>query len=153
MNFMSAGDGPAFLDTNILIYAVDGSAGVKHGAALELVRRLQEKKQICISVQVMSEFHVNVTQKLSQPLTLEQALDLLKDFSHWKVYAPSAKDVFAAGEIQRLHRFSFWDAMIIQSALECGCGKLYSEDLAHGQVIEGLMVINPFVEPIQPPHY
>jgi predicted nucleic acid-binding protein len=54
-------------------------------------------------------------------------------------------DVIAAIELHRLHRISFWDAMIVHAARLAGADVLYSEDLQHGAVLAGVRVNNPFL--------
>jgi predicted nucleic acid-binding protein len=50
----------------------------------------------------------------------------------------------AALRIRQAHGFSFWDSAIIAAALALGCLRVYTEDLTHGQVIEGLTIVDPF---------
>ena len=61
----------------------------------------------------------------------------------WKS-RPTPERYSRALELQERYRFSFWDALIVAAALEAGCTRLLTEDLQHGQVIEGLRVENPF---------
>ena len=71
-----------FVDTNILVYAHDRSAGKKHEAARELVKRLWETRQGCLSVQVLQEFYVTVTRKVAQPIKPEEAAELIRDLNY-----------------------------------------------------------------------
>ena len=64
----------------------------------------------------------------------------------WRPVAQSYEGIELAWKVQDRYRFSFWDAMIIASALQSKCTHLLTEDLQHGQVIEGLRVVSPFVE-------
>lgn len=145
MSFMNDEEGPHFFDTNILIYAIDNTAGEKHDTALGMVRRLQKAQGTSISIQVMQEFHVIATQKIKKPISIEESLALLADFRHWRCFSPTYKDVLAAVKIQQQFRLSYWDAMIVHSAIASRCRVLYSEDLCHGQRIEGIKIVNPFL--------
>lgn len=140
---MSA-DGRAFVDTNILVYAHDETAGPKREAARAIVEQLWESGRGCISVQVLQELFVTLTQKLPSPLDRPTATRVVEDFAEWTVHAPVADDVLRAIRFQGRHRTSFWDAMIVQSASQLGCDLLYSEDLNAGQRYDGVLVVNPF---------
>lgn len=135
------------MDSNVLIYAHDRSAGPKHEVARNLIETLWRRGSGYVSVQVLQEFFVNVTRKLQKPLDPEQAREVVEDFSYWKVHRPGSQDVLAAIDIHRHSQISFWDAMIVRSAATAGCEVLYSEDLNSGQTYEGVRVENPFVHP------
>lgn len=143
---MDSGEaGRAFVDSNILLYAHDRSAGDKREAARDLVETLWRRGSGYLSVQVLQEFFVNVSRKLQRPLEAEQARQIIEDYSHWMVHRPGSQDVLAAIDIHRHSQISFWDAMIVRSAAAAGCEVLYSEDLNPGQTYEGVRVENPFV--------
>ena len=132
-----------FVDSNVLIYAHDRSAGSKHEAARTLIERLWEDRTGCLSVQVLQEFFVNVTRKVGAPLGVKEAREVISDLSYWKVHRPDTVDVLAAIDIHRRMQISFWDAMIVKSAAAQSCNVLYSEDLGDGQVYDGVRVENP----------
>ena len=133
-----------FIDTTILIYAHDVSAGRKHLRASELLRDLWQSGEGCLSVQVLQEFYVNVTRKVAKPLAIETAAQIVADLSVWEVHSPRAEDVLYAIRLQERYRVSFWDAMILVSAIQLGCGILWSEDLNPGQVYDQVEVQSPF---------
>ena len=136
-----------FVDTNILLYALDDSAGGKRGQARALVEQLWESREGCLSVQVLQEFFVNVTRKIAKPLDVETAKEIVADLSRWYLHVPAADDVLAAIGIHQRTGISFWDAMIVRSADEMGCAALYSEDLNAGREYSGLLAENPFQPP------
>lgn len=133
-----------FVDTNVLIYAADASAGAKQVRAAELLDRLWREEAPCASVQVLEEFHHNVTRKLPRPLSAAESLAKVQYYSAWPIFAPSAQDVAAAISLQMLHRLNFWDALIVPAALALRCGILWTEDLHHGMRFGDLAVQNPF---------
>ena len=141
---MSAEPGRQFVDTNVLIYAHDASAGVKHERAKQLMARLWANGTGCLSVQVLQEFYVNVTLKVRRPLDPETARRRVEDLSYWVVHSPTAEDVVEAIRLHQMAHLSFWDAMIIVSARRLECRILWSEDLNSGQIIDGLAISNPF---------
>jgi predicted nucleic acid-binding protein len=134
-----------FVDTNILVYAYDVTAGRKHDRARALVEELWNTREGCLSIQVLQEFFVTTTRKLPKPLAVPTAAQIVDDLSRWHVHAPDAADVLAAIDIHQRASASFWDAMIIRSASELGCDVLYSEDLNAGQSFQGVRVRDPFV--------
>ena len=135
-----------FLDTNILVYAYDSSAGQKHAQAAQLVQECWENENGCLSLQVLQEFYVTVTQKIKQQLDHPTARQIVADLAQWRLHSPKAGDLLQAIDLQQLHQLSFWDALVIQSALCLGCNRLYSEDLSHGQAYGFVQVVNPFKE-------
>jgi predicted nucleic acid-binding protein len=136
-----------FVDTNILVYAHDDSAGGKRDQARALVEQLWESRDGCLSVQVLQEFFVTVTRKIAKPLDAETAKAIVADWSRWYLHVPAADDVLAAIGIHQRTGVSFWDAMIVRSAAEMGCALLYSEDLNAGQEYSGVRAENPFQPP------
>lgn len=126
-----------FVDANVLVYAFDASAGAKRLAAERLLAELWEAGTGCLSVQVLQEFFVIVTRKVAHPLSIEEATERLKEFSAWRVFAPTADDVLAAVALHKDAQLSFWDAMVVHAAAELGCDVLGTEDLTHGQVLRG----------------
>ncbi|AEG16700.1 hypothetical protein Desku_3210 [Desulfofundulus kuznetsovii DSM 6115] len=133
-----------FVDTNVLVYAHDTSAGEKHARAKALVAELWQSGNGCLSVQVLQEFYVTVTQKVRKPLAPETASRIIEYLSNWRVHTPDAGDVLEAIRIQQRYAISFWDAMIIRSAQALDCRVIWSEDLNPGQYYGEAKVVNPF---------
>jgi len=141
---MSEVSGLQFVDTNVLIYAHDRSAGAKHARARALLQKLWESDNGCLSVQVLQEFYVNVTRKVARPLASEIAAQIVADLSAWRVHCPGVQDVLDAIRLREHYRISFWDAMIVSSAAQLGCQVIWSEDLNPGQVYQAVTVRSPF---------
>jgi predicted nucleic acid-binding protein len=145
MDFMSALEPRQFIDTNVLIYAHDISAGAKHGRAMALLKELWQERTGCLSTQVLQEFYVNVTRKIAKPLSPALASQIIADLAEWEVHRPGVNDILEAINLQSSHQISFWDAMILMSAQQLGCETVWSEDLNAGEDYEGAVVRNPFV--------
>lgn len=143
---MSADDAPVFVDTNVLVYAYDQTAGEKRARARSLIDKLWGDVRGCISVQVLQEFYVTVTKKIPSPLQQDVAADIVRDLSYWRLHAPVAEDVLGAIGLQQRQGTSFWDAMILWSAQQLGCDTIWSEDLSQSQGYNGVKVVNPFRE-------
>lgn len=141
---MSVDEAPEFVDTNVFVYAFDQTAGEKRDRAHSLLDRLWADMRGCLSVQVLQEFYVTVTQKVGRPLEPEEAAETIRDLSYWRIHAPVAEDVLGAADLQQRYMTSFWDAMIIWSAKQLGCSIIWSEDLSEGQDYDGVRVANPF---------
>jgi|SRR5580693_1118497 predicted nucleic acid-binding protein len=131
-----------FVDTNILIYAHDRGAGTKHAQAVELLTRLVEEGSGALSIQVLSEFYAAATKKLS--MRSQIAEDVIRDLAGWSIHRPGHADVLKASGLHRRYKISWWDAMIVNSALELGCSVLWTEDLGDGQRFGSVTVQNPF---------
>jgi predicted nucleic acid-binding protein len=134
-----------FVDTNVLVYAHDVTAGSKHTKARALVEELWNTRAGCLSVQVLQEFFVTTTRKIPKPLGAAAAAQIIGDLAHWHVHVPAAGDVLAAIDIHQRTGASFWNAMILRSAAELDCGTVHSEDLNPGQAYGGVEVRNPFL--------
>ncbi|MGD8605606.1 MAG: PIN domain-containing protein [Anaerolineales bacterium] len=143
---MSADNAPIFVDTNILVYAYDQSAGDKRTRARALMDQLWSDMNGCLSLQVLQEFYVAVTHKVPRPLKPQEAADIVRDYAFWQIHAPIAEDLLGAVELQQRHQMSFWDAMILWSAGQLGCKILWSEDLSDSREYDGVRVVNPFQE-------
>lgn len=139
-----SGDAREFVDANVLVYALDASAGDKQVLAARLISRLWDSGTGCLSVQVLQEFFVTVTRKVAKPLSTADAADRVREFAAWRTFSPTAEDVLAAIGLHRQARISFWDAMVVQAAAELGCDVLWTEDLGDGQLVGGVRVRDPF---------
>jgi predicted nucleic acid-binding protein len=142
MNCMSD---KCFVDTNILVYAHDRSAGVKHQRAQMLLEQLWDSGQGVLSTQVLQELCVNLRRKASQPLPVEEVRQLIRDYSTWEIVTNTAESVLQALDIEVRYKTSFWDALIFQAAESSGASILYSEDLATGQRYGAIQVVNPLI--------
>jgi predicted nucleic acid-binding protein len=146
-NYMSVDRQAAyFLDTNILIFAYDRSAGKKHDLAAQMVESCWENENGCLSIQVLQEFFVTVTRKIATPLDYQTARQIVADLAQWRIHTPKASDLLEAIDLQQSYQLAFWDALVVQSAASLGCKQLFSEDLNHDQVYGDVQVINPFRE-------
>ncbi len=131
-----------FVDTNIFIYAHEGGAGSKHRKAVELLERLFEDQNGAVSIQVLTEFYAVATKKLG--MASREAEEVIADLGSWTIHRPAHTDVLRACQIHKQHKVSWWDALIINSAVELGCDVLWSEDLAAGRRYGAMTIRNPF---------
>lgn len=135
---------PAFVDTNVLVYTEDRTAGRKHVLARDLMVKLWNDADGVLSVQVLQELYVTLTRKVGKPLSADKALAIVKEYLSWVVVDNTPRLLIAAAGLQHRTQISFWDALVIEAAIEAGCDRLYSEDLNAGQKFGALVVVNPF---------
>ena len=144
---MSCMSDKGFVDTNILVYAHDRSAGVKHDRAQLLLEHLWDSGQGVLSTQVLQELCVNLRRKAGHPLPAEDVRHLIRDYSTWEVVTNTPESVLQALDIEARYQTSFWDALILQAAERAGASILYSEDLASHQRYGAVRVVNPLLDP------
>ena len=134
-----------FFDTNILVYLFDADAGEKKEAASVLFQEETSSGRALLSTQVLQEFYVAVTRKLQEPLEPDAAQGVVQDLSCLPIVTINPDNVLSAIGRSRKMVLSFWDALIIEAALKGGATKIITEDLQHGQIIDGLQIENPFL--------
>ncbi|MFN2441752.1 MAG: PIN domain-containing protein [Thermoanaerobaculia bacterium] len=133
---------PAFVDTNILVYADDRADPAKQSRAQDLIRQLIRERRGLLSTQVLAEYFVAATRKLG--IDAVDARRRVELYSRFDVVTLQPADILGAIDLHRLHGFSLWDALIVRAALLAGCRTLYTEDLQAGFRIETLEIRNPF---------
>jgi predicted nucleic acid-binding protein len=134
-----------FFDTNVIIYAFDLSAPQKQSVAKQLVEEALATSSGVTSFQVVQEALNTLGHKFSGQLTgaqLERVLQRML-LPMMQVY-PSASLYTEALRIRERYQYSFYDSLVIAAALTAGSKRLLSEDMQHGQVIDGLRIFNPF---------
>jgi predicted nucleic acid-binding protein len=139
-----------FVDTNVLVYAYDRSEPKKQRQALQVLDYLAVAGTGAISTQVLSEFFVTVTRKITSPLSQDQAYDRVKNYlQSWTVLNLTGMVVLEAVRGVQDYQFSFWDAQIWATARLNQISVIFSEDFNAGAVIEGVRFVNPFAEGFQ----
>ena len=134
----------AVLDTNILLYSI--STDPAESSKRDIAQRLTTTTEWGTSTQVLQEFYVNATRGKNPTLTVDEAseaVDLMIE-----MHACAGMDAATIQQAIRIHQryqISYWDAAVIASAVELGATTLYTEDLNHGQIYEGVRAENPFL--------
>ena len=130
-----------FLDSNIWIYALNQSQDIrKH----QIANHLAIQTGLYLSTQVINEVCVNLIKK--GKFTENQIQNLIQGF--YQIHHIIELDLnilLKASVLRTKYLFSFWDSLIIASALSVNVNQLYSEDMQHGFTVEGLQIINPFL--------
>jgi predicted nucleic acid-binding protein len=133
-----------FVDTNVFVYADDASAKIKRLRAREVLSGLVRDRRAVVSTQVMQEYYAAAIRKLG--LAPEKARMRVERLHRLDTVVVRPEIILGAIDLHRLHSLSFWDALVIKAASVAGCGRLLSEDLNEGQVIERVRIVNPFTQ-------
>ena len=132
-----------FLDTNVLVYAVDATDPDKHAKAVAIVQdALRNRRAYAISVQALTEFSNVALGKLGLPPA--DVLDFLRVFRGLDTISPDLPLVLRGVELKALHGIHFYDAMMVGAAERAEAAEFWSEDLNPGQRYGGILVRNPF---------
>ena len=93
---------------------------------------------------MLQKFYVAVTRQLARPLDAVAAAETVSSFAEFPLVQIDSELIVSAIHRSRNKQLSFWDALIVQAAIEGNASTLYSEDLQHGQMQDSLRVVNPF---------
>jgi len=137
------------VDTNLLVYAYDRSEPVKQSQAIRILDYLSSNYLGVISTQVLAEFFVSVTRKITAPLSIEQAYASIENYlAAWQVLDMTGQIVLEAVRGVRDYQFSYYDAQIWAAARLNQIPVIFSEDFNPG-TIEGIQFVNPFNQTFQ----
>jgi predicted nucleic acid-binding protein len=132
-----------FVDSNVLLYAVDEADPIKQQAAGNWRETLWRNRRGRVSFQVLGEFYVNAVRK--RPASREAARAEVRDLLVWNPVATDPALLERGWRIQDRYQLSYWDALIVAAAKVASCRYLLTEDLQAGQKLDGIEVVNPFV--------
>jgi predicted nucleic acid-binding protein len=135
--------GPDFLDTNILVYALDVADTRKYKIARPVLSRAIAG-EFATSAQVLAELVNTLFQKYQSKFSAQAVLEILNSLKPIPLIKPDADIVRRAVEAHAKYRIHFYDGMIIAAAERAGAQKIFSEDLNAGQDYFGVTVVNPF---------
>ena len=134
----------SFIDTNILVYTDDADSPEKSRQAIRLVEDAMSTNLGVISTQVLQEYFSAATRKLGVDFVTAKRRTQL--FIRMNVVQITPDDILAAIDLHQLRALSFWDSLILHAARQASCSVLLSEDMGHGQIIEGIRIQNPFLQ-------
>jgi predicted nucleic acid-binding protein len=133
---------PVFVDSNILLYAVDEADPGKQRVARHWQSELWKSRLGRVSFQVLSEFYVNALRL--RPEAVDEVRAEVRDLLVWNPVVADAALLERGWKLQDRYRLSYWDALILAAAKTASCGYLLTEDLQPGQKLDGVEVVNPF---------
>lgn len=131
-----------FIDSNVLLYAIDDEDPIKRTVSRTVLRQLMESQNGVVSTQVLQEFAAVATRKFGVSPT--QAKAALRSWAALDTVLLTTGVIYDAIDEMTLSRLSFWDSLIIAAAASAHCTELLTEDLQPGQTIRGVTVRNPF---------
>jgi len=132
-----------FLDTNVLLYSI--SRNPDESPKRERAIALLDEESGALSVQVLEEFYVQATRtSRADAIPHEFAAGLIEAWCRFRIQDMTMPVLNAALRIRKAYGFSYWDSVIVAAARTLGCDRLYTEDLNHGQMVEGLAIMDPF---------
>jgi predicted nucleic acid-binding protein len=135
-----------FLDSNVLLYQFDRKALQKQSVAREIIANALTTRSAIISFQGVQETLNVLTRKLPVPMAELDVQDVLNNMLIPLMRVmPSAALYTDALRIAQRFKFSFYDALVVAAAQSAGCKRLLTEDMQHGDVIDGLRIVNPFI--------
>jgi predicted nucleic acid-binding protein len=135
--------GSTFVDTNVLVYAVDDTEPKKRDIARQTLGS-NRYGEFVLSAQILSEFYVTVTRKLTEPMSEAKAAEVVDWLSLRSRVLIDNGLVKSAVQISRSSQISYWDGLVVAAAARAGCERLLTEDLKDGQVIGSVCIENPF---------
>lgn len=135
-----------FLDTNIFVYSFEETASAKARTAIQLIRRAIGSRTGVVSYQVAQEFFNVAMRRFSRPMTAAEAEQYLAMTFRPLLAVHSSLALYSeALQIVQRWKISWFDGLIVASAIASRCEVLYSEDLQHDQKFGNLRVCNPFL--------
>jgi len=143
--------GPVFVDTNVLVYREDNADPAKRARARDWLSYLGERQAARISFQVLQELYSTLTRRLDPAVDVELAQKIVRKLTVWQPAVIDLKLMEAAWKLGGRYSLSWWDALIVGAAKVTGCPVLLTEDLQHGQSLDGVRVVNPFASPERTP--
>jgi predicted nucleic acid-binding protein len=133
-----------FVDTNVFLYALDAADPAKQAIAAAWLERLWKEATGRTSVQVLSEFHVNATQKRRFGLSPDDAWARVHLLLAWRPLPVDVELLENGRALQSRFALSWWDCLIVAAAQGQHCAVLLTEDLQDGARYDDLVVRNPF---------
>jgi predicted nucleic acid-binding protein len=137
-----------FVDTNIYFYAHDEREPAKQAVCREWLLALGQHRLGRVNLQVADEFTAVVFRK-RRDIQPELIFRLADEIMAWGAAPISSGTIQGARHIWRQAGYSWWDCLLLASALELGCTHFLSENLQDGQQLEGLTIVDPFAHSAQ----
>jgi len=139
--------GRFFLDTNVLVYSFDLVSPDKKQIAQSLIAESLRNQRGVISSQVVQEFLNLALRKFARPMSIADARDYLRSVLTPLCHHFPAIDFYDRALLVQIETgFSLYDALIVAAAIEVGCSTLLSESLQHGRTVQGVVILNPFLD-------
>jgi len=133
-----------FVDTNVLLYAVDDREIGKRDRAREWLAACWQYRCGRLSMQVLNEFYVNARKKFPGAVSAGDARADIRRYQLWRPWVIDHPTVETAWAVETRYGLNYWDALMVAAAQQQGCTMLLTEDLQHDQRIDGVRIVDPF---------
>jgi predicted nucleic acid-binding protein len=134
-----------FVDTNVLLYAVDDKLPAKRDGARQWLAACWQRRCGRLSTQVLNEFYANARRKFSSAISAGDARAEVRRYQVWQPWQIDHPTVESAWAVESRYGLSYWDALMVAAAQQMGCTLFLTEDLQHDQWIDKLRIVNPFI--------
>ncbi len=134
-----------FIDANVLLHAVDDDDVAKQQRARQWIGECWVRRCGRLSTQVLNEFYANARKRFSTAISAGDARAEVRRYQAWNPWLVDQPTLESAWAVESRYQVSYWDALMIAAAQQQGCTLLLTEDLQHGQRIDSLQILNPFV--------
>ena len=136
---------PVFVDTNVLLYAFDDRDLVKQQRARQWIGECWTRRCGRISTQVLNEFYANARKRFATAISAADARAEVRRYQAWNPWLIDQPTIDSAWAVESRYQINYWDALMVAAAQHQACTLLLTEDLQHGQTIDKLQIVNPFV--------
>jgi predicted nucleic acid-binding protein len=133
-----------FVDTNVLLYAVDDTDLGKQQLARQWLTACWRRRCGRLSTQVLNEFYANARKRFSSAISAGDARAEVRRYQVWKPWIIDQATIDTAWAAESRYQLNYWDALMVAAAQHMGCTVLLTEDLQHDQRIDALRIVNPF---------
>lgn len=134
-----------FVDTNVLLYAVDDTDPGKQRRAREWLTVCWQRRCGRLSTQVLNEFYANARKRFATAISAGDARAEVRRYQLWKPWTIDQATIETAWAAESRYQLAYRDALMIAAAQHQGCTVLLTEDLQHGQQIDAVRIVSPFV--------
>jgi predicted nucleic acid-binding protein len=134
-----------FVDAGVLLSADDGADPARYQRARDWLTALWTRRCGRLSSQVLTEYYAIATQKLTPPVPQGDARAEVRRYQHWKPWQIDHQTVETAWAVEARFQVPWWSALIVAAAQHQGCRYVLTEGLPHGQQIDSVQILNPFV--------
>ena len=134
-----------FVDANVLLYAFDEKDLGKQQRARDWLTVCWERRCGRLSTQVLNEFYANARRRFASALSAGDARAEVRRYQLWKPWLIDQATLETAWAAESRYGLNYWDALMVAAAQHLGCTVLLTEDLQHGQQIDRLRILNPFI--------
>jgi len=134
-----------FVDTNVLLYAVDDADLGKQRRSRQWLAACWQRRCGRLSTQVLHEFYANARKRFASAVSAGDARAEVRRYQLWRPWLIDQATIETAWAAESRYQLNYWDALMVAAAQHMGCTVMLTEDLQHDQRIDALRIVNPFL--------